>query len=79
MSNHSLEGEEAKYAGEANIGGVEGIERQDFKKLSKAFNDRVYGVEDEGKTVCLLHFTPHTLVRHSPWSSSPPLAPARRV
>ena len=80
MSNHSLEGEEETYAGEAHIGGVEGIERADFKKLSKAFNDRVFGdgVEVEGKTACFLHFTPHTLVSHSPWSSSPPLAAAPR-
>jgi hypothetical protein len=43
MSNHGLEGEESSYAGEAHIGGVEQIQRQDFKKLSKAFNDRVFG------------------------------------
>ncbi len=78
MSNHSLEGEEETYAGESHIGGVEAIERADFKKLSKAFNDRVFGVEVEGKTVRFLHFTPHTLVSHSPWSSSPTRAPSRR-
>jgi hypothetical protein len=42
MSCHSLEGEEATYAGVANIGGVEELERGDFKGLSKAFNRRVY-------------------------------------
>jgi hypothetical protein len=42
MSCHSLEGEEGTYAGVAHIGGVEELERGDFKKLSKAFNHRVY-------------------------------------
>ena len=53
MSNHSLEGEEETYAGESHIGGVDGIERADFKKLSKAFNDRVFGVTVEGKSLRL--------------------------
>jgi hypothetical protein len=42
MSCHSLEGEEGTYAGVAHIGGVEELEREDFKNLSKAFNHRVY-------------------------------------
>jgi hypothetical protein len=47
MSNHSVETEEAIYAGESHIGGVEEIERKDFKRLSKAFNDRVFGQQVE--------------------------------
>lgn len=43
MSNHSLETEEATYAGESHIGGAETFERKDFKRLSKAFNERVFG------------------------------------
>ena len=58
MSNHSLEGEEDKYAGEANVGGVEGIKRIDFKILSQAFNGRVY--VDEVKGRCSLHLTAQT-------------------
>jgi hypothetical protein len=75
MSNHSLEAEEDTYAGEANVGGVEGIQRKDFKKLSKAFNERVFGAEDKGK--CILHLTPQTSQPSPPLpSGSPSVVPA---
>lgn len=45
LSNHSLETEEGTYAGQSNIVGVEGPDREVYKQISNAFNRRVFGDE----------------------------------
>lgn len=45
MSNHSLDTEEGRYAGQAHIAGIEGPDRDVYKKISDAFNKKVFGAE----------------------------------
>jgi hypothetical protein len=78
MSNHSLEAEESTYAGEAHVGGVEGIERKDFKILSQAFNDRVYVAEVKDLTTFSPPVVQHPVVA-SQGSASPPAPVPRQV
>lgn len=43
LSGHSPEQEAATYAGQANIGGVESLERSTFRQVSDIFNAFVFG------------------------------------
>jgi hypothetical protein len=45
MSNHSLDTEDGRYGGEAHIAGIEGPDREVYKKISDAFNRKVFGPE----------------------------------
>ena len=45
MSGHSPEQEAATYAGQANMGGVESLDRSTFRKVSEIFNAFVFGSE----------------------------------
>lgn len=50
MSGHSPEQEAATYAGQANMGGVESLDRSTFRKVSEIFNAFVFGSEAPAPT-----------------------------
>jgi hypothetical protein len=47
LSGHSPEQEAATYAGQANIGGVESLDRSTFRQVSDIFNAFVFGTNAE--------------------------------
>ena len=70
MSGHSPVQENATYAGQASIGGVEKLDRSIFRKVSEIFNAFVFGSEAATASVANIPFSLQPL----PPPPTPPVA-----